>query len=564
MNQREELTNEQKPKRKVNSSDRRQIYLICALLVVVTICAYGRVIGFSLLRLDDDAYVQQNPMVNGGLAPSSVVRAFSSPYIDNYIPLVWISLMTDRDIAENLLGSDSPSIFHATNLALHLANVILLFFVLLKLTGFRGRSALVAALFAVHPLHVESVAWVAERKDVLSTLFWLLTMLAYIRYAKRPNARAYGLVVVLLGLGLMAKPMLVTLPLTLLLLDYWPLGRMRDSEGRVTWAGLWRMTSEKASLFVLAAAGCVITILSQQHAGAVASIASYSLGVRIATAFVSYIGYIGKMIWPAGLSCMYVHPGNTLPLWKVIGSALLMGALTAAALRMGRRRPYVTFGWLWYVITLIPVIGLVQVGWQATADRYTYVPLIGLFVIVVWGVPDLLAKSRYSTLSHGRLLPLASVTLVALLGVLTYNQVGYWRDDTTLLRHAIRVNFKDPFAHNNLGAALAAQGRVDEAIREYAIAVEQRPDYVKALCNLASNLGRQGKTDEAMRYLRKALRVAPECVPAHECLGVMLAQKGRLDEAIAQFKDAVRFDPADTNARDLLQQAEEQKQSETR
>lgn len=538
---------------------KRDLYLICGLLVVVTAAVYWQVAEFELINFDDYLYVRDNPLVQAGVMSPTAVRLAFLPYEANWIPLVWISYMVEHDIGAYILDSETPAIHHITNALLHITNAVLLFLVLFGMTGWRWRSAFVAALFALHPLHVESVAWVAERKDVLSTFFWLLTMLAYLRYTRLPTARNYGTVILLFALGLMAKSMLVTLPIALLLLDYWPLGRIRNRAGSVEWPALRRMLIEKTPLFALALAGCIITVWAQSRGGAVGSLEVYPLGVRLANALVAYMAYIGKMFWPAGLCFLYPHPGSTLPHWQVVASGILLVGLTALAFAVAPRRSYVLTGWLWYVITLLPVIGIIQVGKQAMADRYTYVPLIGLFIIVAWGVPDLLARAAAAGES---LRPVIAVFLgicaigsLAVLTVLCYRQLGYWRDSIALCKHAVQVCEANPMAHFNLGAAFADRGEADLAVQEYRRAIKMRPDFVDAYYNLATTLAKQGRLELSARYFRKVLRIAPDYAEAHDNFGIVLAQQGRLDDAIWHFSQALRLDPNNQRARENLETA---------
>ena len=526
---------------------KRDIILICALLALVTAVVYRQVASFQLINFDDYQYVRDNPLVQAGLMSPPAVRLAFSPYEANWIPLVWISYMVEHDIGAYILDSESAGIYHVTNALLHIANTVLLFVLLAAMTGRRRPSAFVAALFALHPLHVESVAWVAERKDVLSTLFWLLTMMAYVRYTRLQTSRNYGIVVVMFALGLMAKPMLVTLPIVLALLDYWPLGRIRTAGGSADWHGLRRMLIEKIPLFGLALAGCVVTVWAQGRGGAIGSLDAYPFGVRLANALVAYMAYIGKMLRPIDLCFLYPHPGRTLPAWQVIGSGALLAALTALAFRAAPRRPYVLVGWLWYVITLIPVIGLVQVGKQAMADRYTYVPLIGLFIVVAWGIPDILAGAiadrERPRPAVAAALSACAVALLGVLAILSYRQVGCWRDSITLCRHAIRVCYDNPLAHCNLARALEEAGDTAAAVREYRIALKLRPDYVDAYFNLGTLFGRDGKTDEAVKYLSKGLHICPNNAEALNNLGNALRMQGKLREAVRQYRKALRLDP---------------------
>lgn len=552
------------------------MYVICLLLAVATLAVYWQVGDFELVNYDDELCVQQNPIVNAGLHPAAIGRAFSTPYMANWIPLVWISYMADRDFGESVYGLDPAGAYHMTNLLLHLANVILLFLLLAKCTRSPWKSAFVAALFALHPLHVESVAWVTERKDVLSTLFWMLTMLAYLRYAARPSARRYVLVLVAFVLGLMSKSMLVTLPIVLIALDYWPLRRIAESakskaESRkpdeplpspllpVRYS-LFSLLLEKLPLFAVAGVMCVVTLWAQASGSTMTGAVDLPFGVRLANALVAYVAYIGKMFWPHDLIMLYAHPRNTLPAWQVLGSGALLVGLTVAAVLAARRRPYILFGWLWYVVTLIPVIGLVQVGKQAMADRYTYVPLIGLFVIIAWGVPDLLSRferTHASKWKHPMALPLAglSVAAVAVLMAIAYRQAGYWRDSISLCTHAIQVNDALPLAHLNLGTALDNQGDVDGAIAQYRRVIELTPNDDDVHYDLANALAGQGRREEAIVEYRRALAISPRDAQAYNNFGVLLAQSGRLGEAITQFKQALKIDPGYVDARHNLDQA---------
>lgn len=388
--------------------------------------------------------------------------------------MTWLSHMLDCE-----LYGIRPAGHHLTNVFLHIVNTLLLFLILKRMTGTLWQSAFVAALFAVHPLHVESVAWVSERKDVLSTFFWFLTMLAYVRYVQCPGFSRYLLVVLSFALGLMAKPMLVTLPFLLLLMDYWPIGRFQfgrsDDHGSTTprrsvnanrRSQTFRLVWEKAPLLALSAVSSIVTFLVQQSEGALAPIASFPLKVRIANALVSYGAYIGKMVWHGHLAVPYAHPGM-VPVWKFAGAGLLLLSISGLVIRLARQHPYLATGWLWYLGTLVPVIGLVQVGAQAMADRYTYIPLIGLFIMVGWGVPRLLKRWPYRRIM---LLVTAGLLLLTLM-VCTRIQVGYWRNSVTLFEHAIRVTADNYLAHVTLGIALYQEGRLDEAVVHFSEAL---------------------------------------------------------------------------------------------
>jgi len=473
-------------------------FVLTLLLSVATLAVFAQVVGFEFVDYDDNLYVTANPHVKGGLTLAGVRWAFTTFAAANWHPLTWISLMLDWSI-----GGPGPRVFHLTNLILHLANALLLFFVLDRMTGRRAPAAVTAALFAIHPLHVESVAWIAERKDVLSTLFMLLTLLAYAGFVERPGLVRRVAVVLLFALGLLAKPMLVTLPVLLLMLDAWPLRRKEP----------WRhLVLEKAPLFALSIATGVMTLVAQRQGGTVGSLTLYPLRVRVANAVVATATYLGKAIWPTRLAPFYPHPGASLGAWTVAGSALVLAALTLWTIHVRRRRPYLLFGWAWYLVTLAPVAGIVQVGWQARADRYTYIPLIGIFLGVVWAVSDRFAD-RPALLGS-----LASAALVTL-GIGAFVQAGYWRDSETLFRRAIAVTDNNSVAHNNLGTALLRRGLLPQAEEQFAEAVRIDPSFADAHSNLGVALGRQGEIDEAILEFRRALDLDPDHADARRNLG---------------------------------------------
>jgi tetratricopeptide (TPR) repeat protein len=547
--------------------------LTCLFLVMATLAVYMQVTGHEIGYYDDELYVTQNRHVQGGLTIDSIVWAFTTTHGSNWHPLTWLSHMLDCQ----LFGMN-PGWHHLTNVLFHLANTLLLFLVFRRMTAALWRSAVVAALFALHPLHVESVAWVAERKDVLSTFFWMLTMWSYVRYVEHPGPGRYVPVLLFFGLGLMAKPMLVTLPFVLLLLDYWPLARFqigppsRDDSDAPRASYVPRVVREKIPLFVVATASSIVTLVAQESGGALGSFAGYPLDVRIANALVAYVGYLGKMIWPFQLAVLYPHPG-TLPMWQVAMAASLLIAITFLAIKVFRQRPYFAVGWLWYLGTLVPVSGLVQVGMQGMADRYTYVPLIGIFLMIAWGVPDLAARWR-----HGRIgLAAISAALLAIMMATSWVQVRYWKTGTTLYERALDVTVDNylvynnlgniflelgkseeaiPYyrkalqiepafelAHFNLGSALDAQGKFDEAVSHYVEALRLDPEFAEARTNLATVFIRKGKIDEAVRQLRQALRTKPELAEAHYNLGVAYRYKGDYREAQKEWAKAIEIDP---------------------
>jgi len=453
----------------------------------------------------------------------------------------------------------NPEGHHYTNLLLHLASTLLLFFVLKKMTGALVRSAFVAALFALHPLHVESVAWISELKDVLVAFFWMLTLWAYARYAARPGIKTYALVFVFLGLGLMAKPMLVTLPFVLLLLDFWPLGRFQESPATVfsskkpkarKQAPLFTLLLEKLPLIFLVSLSCLVTAVAQKQGGAVSSLETFSLSTRAANALVAYGAYIAKTVWPAGLAVFYPHPGMPRA-WKIMASAALLLLVSGFALTMRKRSPYLLTGWLWYLGTLIPVIGLVQVGLQSMADRYTYVPGIGLYLMLAWGAFDLCAKSRAGKIS---LLVIGSAALLALI-LVSRAQTMHWRDNAALFENALEKTTNNWMAHNMIGMALADQERFSEAEAHYKKALEIRPNYENACNNLGVLFERRGRLDQAALYYKKALEFDPNNERIHVNLGIVLENQGKLDDAVFQYQKALEIKPESAPAHKNLADA---------
>ncbi len=515
------------------------------MLAVLAMASLGRVASHGFLLYDDPEYVTGNPQVRAGLTLAGFLWAFTTTSVYSWQPLTWLSHMIDAGIY-----GLRPAGHHLTSLFLHVASTLLLFLFFRRTTGSTWRSAFTAALFAVHPLHVESVAWVSERKDVLSTFFLMLTLVAYARHAARPRVSSYAAVALFLALGLMSKPMLVTLPLLLLLVDIWPLGRLGPGEKNGAGAAALRSrVIEKIPLFALAAASAAITVVAQHRGGAVKSLELYPLAVRCGNALVSVFRYLGKAVWPSNLAVYYPHPGNSLPSWQVVLAAVALVAATLAVLSVRTRFPYLAVGWLWYLVSLIPVLGLVQVGDQAMADRYTYVPLIGPFVAVVWGVSDLaarFARGRERSVSRARA---AAATLVVLvLGSLACVQAGYWRDTETLFGRACRVTQGNDFALGILGDALAVRGRDGEAIERYREALGIHPGNRRVRSNLGQLLWKQGRREEARAEWLSVLRTDPAFGPAHDGLGRLLASDGDLDEGAAHFEAALRSNPDDTAA----------------
>jgi Flp pilus assembly protein TadD len=578
----------------------KQIPLVYLFLAVAALIAFWQVNQCDFINYDDPIYVTDNIHVKSGITIGSIRWAFTSCYAANWHPVTWMSHMLDVQ----LFGL-KPRWHHLTNLLFHIANSLLLFFVFHRMTKAPWKSAFVAALFALHPLHVESVAWVAERKDVLSTFFWMLTMGAYIYYVEQRTEDGrqrtedgekwtgiirfpssvfhYSAVVIFFALGLMAKPMLVTLPFVLLLLDYWPLqrfeqkksarqtrteasrqgvgsgererlsakkrkgksGKMPTGQGIAQSSVLSPQSSallpllrEKIPLFALAALSCIVTYVAQKRGGSVVSFEGIGPGVRIANAFVSYIIYIGKTIWPNNLAVFYPHPGLR-PLWQVLGAALLLGAVTILVITTAKRFPCVTMGLLWFTGTLVPVIGIVQVGRQALADRYTYIPLIGLFVMAAWGLPELLKKWRYRKQALFTLWAL----ILPCLFIVTWTQVGYWRNSITLYEHALKVTNRNDTIHNNRGATYGKLGNLSQAISDYDTAIEINPKYAEAYFNRGVAHAKLGDHRLAIADYDRAIEISPEFALASINRGVAYGQLGDQRQAISDFDRAIEINP---------------------
>jgi tetratricopeptide (TPR) repeat protein len=505
----------------------RQRYFIAFALVAATLAVYRPVCNYAFVNLDDPDYVPCNPLVLAGPLP-----AFTTIHAGYWIPLTWISYQLDY-----ALSGPSPGGFHRTNLLLHAANGLLLFLLLCRLTRATLASGFVAALFALHPLQVESVAWVTERKDVLSTLFGLLALHAYVAYVERPVVSRYLLVVVWFALSLLAKPMLVTLPCVLLLLDYWPLQRVLSTQYAVLGTQLAEKPTkllfllfEKLPFCALSVVASIVTIYAQRQDNAVRSLDEFSTRARLGNAAVSYVEYLGKLIWPFDLAAFYPHPGDAIPSLQIAGSLLLLIAITALFVWRARRQPYLIVGWLWYVGTLFPVSGVMQAGWQGMADRFLYFPSIGLFLLLVFALRDLFANYKLQIAISNLQLPLL---LLVLLSVRTLDQLAHWRDSLALWEHARQVTPDNFYARFSHGAALLDAGRVDEAAEHFVRSVELKPDHPFGHHQLGLARRKQGRRDEAIACFQHALELAPEYAEARTALAEALAARDDLQAARA-------------------------------
>jgi tetratricopeptide (TPR) repeat protein len=603
---------------------RKQIPLIYLLLTAAAIIAFQQVSQCDFINYDDDIYVTENIHIRDGITTQAIRWAFTTGYAANWHPVTWMSHMLDVQ----LFGL-KPRWHHLTNLLFHIANTLLIFFIFHRMTKAPWKSAFVAALFALHPLHVQSVAWVSERKDVLSTFFWMLATVAYIHYVEHrtedgrqrsedgekwtgilrfpSSVFRYLAVFIFFALGLMAKPVLVTLPFTLLLLDYWPLqrfeqkkqaqeirteaskqgagtpasagvtssrrksggkrgplsaderkgesGKKRTGQGMVEeekpaahknqWALVRPLLLEKIPLLALAALSCIVTYFAQKKGGAVVSFEGIPTGVRIANAWVSYIIYIGKTIWPNNLAVFYPHPGLR-PLWQVLGAVLFLGAVTFAVIRTAKRFPYLAMGWLWFAGTLVPVIGIVQVGVQAMADRYTYIPLIGLFVMAAWGIPELLKKWRY----RKEALFALSALILPCFFIVTWSQVGYWRNSIALFDYALRVTSHNVLIQRARGSVYDKMGNYTKAIEDYDRAIEINPKYAEAYNDRGITYGKLGNYRRAIEDYDRAIEIYPKYASAYLNRGAAYSELGNQGQAISDYDRGVEFDPENADAYD--------------
>ncbi|MCC6847406.1 MAG: tetratricopeptide repeat protein [Deltaproteobacteria bacterium] len=506
---------------------------VAAVLLLATLALYAPVRDHAFLNYDDTEYVTEHPRVRAGLTRAGVAWALTGVHQATWHPLTSLTHLLDVQ----LFGLDAgPHLL--VNVLLHACATAVLFLVLRSATGARWPSAFVAAAFAWHPLRVESVAWVSERKDVLSGLFWMLTLAAYVGYARRPTWGRWFAIAAVFTLGLLAKPMLVTLPCVLLLLDLWPLGRVPPAGGA---PAVWRaLVREKLPLFGLAAAMSAATVLAQRSAGALTTLATAPFGYRVGNALVSYVAYLRKILWPTGLAVFY-PPREDLSVWAALAAAALVAAVTVAVLRAARRAPYLLVGWLWYLGTLVPVIGLVRHGEQAMADRFTYLPSIGIFMVLAWAARELAAGAR-PRVPAGLATAGGALALAACVAA-TARQLDHWRDSVSLFTHALAVAPDNYVAHGNLGVALDALGRHTEAMAHFERAVALAPSFAKARLNLGNALARSGSVEAAEAEYREAVRLDPGSALASYDLGLLLAERGELAEAIAWYRRALDRDP---------------------
>ena len=557
--------------------------LILLSIAATTLAVYWQVRLFDFINFDDPSYVTHNIYIHSGLSLKSVIWAFTTWHAGYWIPLTWLSFMVDMELFGQWAGG-----YHLTNVVFHILNTLLLFYCLKRSTGAFWRSAFAAFLFALHPLQVESVTWITERKDVLSTFFYLLTILTYVRFIEVRTFSRYLLVVAFFILGLMSKPMVVTLPCALLLLDYWPLRRFEikissrrraaskeeKKKSRNIISVLPSLIQEKIPLFVLSAVFSALTVVTQKEAGAVQELHRLPFMARISNALVSYVKYIGKFVIPDKLGIVYPHPGSLIPLWQPLAAGVFLVTVTAFVIQMSvRKSGYCLTGWLWYLGTLFPVIGLVQAGVQSMADRFCYVPIIGLCVMVAWGIPDIVARWRYSK----KVLVVLSVLVLLILGVRSWFQIGKWKNSYTIFKHTLSVTENNFLVHTALGGFLMQQDYFELAIEQYKISLkicpyqpevyyslgmaysrkgmtneaeaqcrmvlEDKPEFVLGYIGLGKMLYEQDRFKEAQREFEKALQVDENCTLAHLGLGKIFYSQGKLDEAIDIFKKALKIEP---------------------
>ncbi len=540
-----------------------RVLLICIILSALLLVVYWQVQDYDFIGYDDNVYVLENRHVRGGISIANIFWALKDTHLGIWHPLTWWSHILDWALFKSNSGGH-----HWSSLIIHIVNTLLLFTVFNRMTGEMGKSAFVAVLFALHPLNVESVAWVAERKNVLSASFWLLTIWFYVSYVERSGFLRYLLVLLIFSIGLMAKPMLVTLPFVLILLDYWPLGRFRlksrEENGSTQECesvriyteerSISRLIVEKIPLFVLSLISSTITIFAAKSGDALRSLEGFPLSGRLANALIGYVTYLKKMFWPHNLSVFYPYR-ETFSIWYVLIAGLIIIFITVAVIRELRKYPYFVVGWFWYMATLVPVIGIVQVGFQSMADRYAYLPFIGLFIILAWGVPDLFSKLRYKK----SLLNLFAGAFVCAMISCTWMQVQYWRNSMTLFRHALDVTENNYVAHHVLGNVMFDYGELNKAEAHIIESVRIKPDNARAHNDLGMVYMYMNRLDDALRHFERSIILKPKNKNAHNNIGVVLSSRGRLKEALKHFDEALRISPdyqiAQGNRKIALEQA---------
>ncbi len=511
--------------------------IVMIALAVTTLAVYWQVRNFEFVSFDDTKYVRDNSYVNSGFTRQGLVWAFTDS-ISYWHPLTWISYMLDCQ----LFGVNAGG-HHIVNLLLHIINALLLFTVIRRITDCLWQSAFVAALFALHPLRVESVAWIVERKDVLSGLFWMLTMLAYLRYVKNRRLVSYLSVLVIFSLALMAKPTVAALPFVLLLLDYWPLNRFANLSSAPPQKILRSLVLEKVPFFVLSIAAVCISSILTQRLGSAISLKAVPMTLRIENAIVSYVKYIGMLAWPVNMAVFYPYPAS-MPLWQVVAALLVLLLLFALMFRTAGTRPYFLVGGLWFIGSLLPSIGIVQAGlWPAVADRFTYLPAIGAFIAVTWGANDLLQKWKYKQIVLG----LSAFAVIAILTVLTWFQVGCWRDSISLFGHAVEVTNRNNFAYNNRGTAYAERGESKLAISDFNKAIEIDPKFANVYYNRGNVYKNTGRYDLAIADYDKATEINPKYAAAYYNRALTYKSLGQYDMAIADYSKAIEINPTDAD-----------------
>jgi len=524
-------------------------YDICIyfFLFLITFTVYWQVRDHEFINFDDTHYVTENIHVRSGFTKKNLISAFHFSQkgdLTYYHPITWISHTLDC----HFFGL-SPGAHHLINLLFHLMNTTLLFFVFKLMTGQRWQSAFVAALFALHPFNVDTVAWISERKNLLSTFFWLLTLLAYTFYVKKKSMYRYAIVFTSMLLGLLAKPILVTIPCVLLLMDLWPLGRIRLQKSGSLIRSNYHLLIEKIPFFLLSALWVQISTISNQRIGALISTETSPMNLRIANALISYVKYLGKMIWPFDLAIFYPYPSKMFPIWQTAGAAIFLISISFLIFRKWKSLPWLTVGWLWYFGTLFPTIGIIQNGlWPAIADRWAYVPLIGIFIIIAWGIPELLSQWKYKKIG----LVIFVLILLTAFAINTFNQIGYWKNSKRLFQHNLDLTKNNSIAHNNLGVALFEEGNVDEAFKHFSNALKINPYFAGAHGNIANAYSEMENPQKAINHYLKALNLKPHLEKVHYNLGVILAKLKKFEEATMHFKKELEKNPYNKEAHNNL------------